>query len=346
MPPVYTLEATDVPAPVVAATYLDPAGGAPTVAPTVTAYASGSGSLSTPVNRIAARLDALGRAGAGCYAVFRGLELSGTTVSGGVTVSAGQAVLDGVVTIASTVRSVSDNQTRIHLWIGQAGAITAVNNSLTPPSGAQAYLGSVVTSSGSITEINYSGRLTLGGAFPLRKTADTTTPADDAALSPDLRFLTQGPTELWFWDGAAYWSLSGSSGPIAIADGGTGGSTAAEARDNLSAQRVEGYALVVVGAADFTDLAGDYANFDFNVMAWDVLDALGSDAVVRLPNTPLSMRGRSWAMRNISNTYSAIFRTTGQGSGGATLPAGYSCMIYVDDALGVMRLTPNAPNTP
>ena len=216
MATVYNLLAVNCPLPIVPAALLSIVGGVPTVRSVVVANNSGSGSLSTPFNANAAALDTLGRAGAGAYAidwdsnpasaVLPGLDL---TVSAGLTlaIAAGQVVLDSVVQkLAATTLALTDNISRIYLWMNQAGVVTAVHNSTTPPAGVQVFLGSVVTAAGAITSIDGSGVIYFRSGMTFRRTADTAMPTDTPPGG--IGFFSLGPSAAWLWDGSAYWELS------------------------------------------------------------------------------------------------------------------------------------------
>jgi hypothetical protein len=212
---VYTLLATQVPTPVVPAALLSIAGATPTTFTALVAAASGSGSLVTPANKNFTRGDVIGRAGGGAFAVdwdsgsggLPGLNLT-TTGALNVTVGVGQAMLDGPVQIESpyTVPGITDNVARIHLWMNQAGVVTPVNNSLTPPAGIQCYVGSVVTAGGVVTELNGSGVLYLMGSQLLRRTADIARPTDTPPAG--LSYFVRGLYSTYFWNGLEYLELS------------------------------------------------------------------------------------------------------------------------------------------
>lgn len=216
MATVFTLLATQVPVPIVPASLLSIAAAVPNTWSPVVANNSGSGSLTTPFNKNAARGDMTGRAGAGGYAIdwdsgpsssTPGLQL---TVSSGLTlaVGTGQAMIDGPVQVTTPLTALcTDNIARIHVWLSQAGAVVLVNNSLTPPAGAHAYLGSVVTSGGAITEINGSGVLYYYGAQLIRRTADTSAPGDTPPAG--LSFFNRCASgAVYFWTGLEYVALS------------------------------------------------------------------------------------------------------------------------------------------
>jgi hypothetical protein len=215
---VYELTANQCPVPIVPGSLLSIAAGTPTVRSVVTALDSGPGSLSTPFNRNATALDVLGRAGAGAYAVdwdsnpaSASLPGFNLTVSSGLTlaIAAGQAVLDSVVQqLSPGTLALTDNISRIYLWLGQNGVITPVHASLTPPgSGAEVFIGSCTTSGGSISNIDGSGIMYFRGGTLYRRTADVTTPSDSPPKG--LLFINRGPYDSWLFDGDQYLLIAG-----------------------------------------------------------------------------------------------------------------------------------------
>lgn len=182
------------------AAILDPAAGVPV---TANSFANGeTNTVPLKLNQNSARLDLAGRFGGGGYAIATGLVLSagaGLVLN----ISAGQAQLDGVVPYYGGAITLTDNTTRTWVWITRTGAITPVLNSTTPPAGACCLLGSVVTASGAITQIDGSGVLTILGGTLCRATGDTTAPTDTPPA--DQQFLNCGVngTRYW-WDGTAY----------------------------------------------------------------------------------------------------------------------------------------------
>jgi hypothetical protein len=202
MPVTYDYRADECPALTVPASVLDPAGGYPLVA---SRFALGMNpSLAVPImQELAVRTDLAGRHGGGMPAAVSGLDLSD---GGGLTVliGAGQALIDGAVTLDVADDADLADDTRNHVWLGQAGD-PVVTTDLLAPAGVKAYLGSVITAGGAITGIDYSGRVTLHG-LALRRTADLAMPLDTPPAG--CYFLTAAPSGLWVWDGAGYWLLS------------------------------------------------------------------------------------------------------------------------------------------
>jgi hypothetical protein len=198
----YTLTAVNCPTPPTFTGAYDPTNGP------LTSKSYVQGMLPSAVrpnlNENAGRQDLLGRYAGGAYAVVTGLDLSagsGLTLN----IAAGHAVIDGPVIYPGGSVSLTDAG-RNWLWISRAGAITVVFNSLVPPAGAYALLGSALTSAGSISSVDQSGVLYLRGSTATRRTADTVQPTDTPPAS--LQFFHRGASKLWWWDGSAYWQVS------------------------------------------------------------------------------------------------------------------------------------------
>lgn len=204
----YLYPADQCPAPVRPIALLDPANatGTGSGGPTWDTINQGQQvGLALAVNRHSTRGDLTGRWGGGAAAVATGLDLApGTGLT--LNVAAGQAMIDGPVTLsASTPLALSNNQSRIFIWLTQAGVPTPVNGSMAPPATACAYLGSASTKNGVITQVDYSGRMELRGGIPQRTTSDQGTPTD--APPAGFSFLHRGGGGsgiLWLWDGVRY----------------------------------------------------------------------------------------------------------------------------------------------
>lgn len=221
MPVVYNLAATSCPAPQtpVSAFY---ASASPPAPVGVTAFAEGPAGAQGAVdllNADQARLNLTTRYGCG-YGVWHGLDLT----DGGALVldiSAGSAGADTAAEkkTAATL-ALTDNVTN-YVWISRTGTINSVSSSsgtpLAPPDTATqwVYLGAAVTSGGSITSIDYSGRIQLDqGNLLWRRTADVGVPADTPPST--VRLLTRTAGGLFLWDGLAYWRLM-PTGALALA---------------------------------------------------------------------------------------------------------------------------------
>jgi hypothetical protein len=188
------------------------------------------------LNENAGRQDMIARHGGGGWAIcgppnaFFALSAgSGLTLN----IAAGKAMIDGNVEYAGGSVSLTDGG-RNWIWLSRAGALTVVFNSLTPPAGAFCLLGSALTAAGAISSVDQSGVLYAIGPTLWRKTADATTPGDTP--SSKLQFVNEGTgSKVWFWTGTQYVDISSITLPLSVANGGTGGATAAIAKDNLGA---------------------------------------------------------------------------------------------------------------
>lgn len=317
MATVYTLTADLCPVPVVPAALLSIAGGAPNVASTVTSLASGIGSLSTPFNRNAVRIDTLGRAGAGAYAidwdsnpasaVLPGLDL---TVDSGLdlAIAAGQAVLDSVVQkLAPVTVTLTDNIARVYLWMSSNGTIHQVNNSTTPPAvGAVAYLGSAVTSGGSITAVDGSGVCYFKSGMVVRRTADVGCPSDSPPAG--LCFVNVCVGGAFLWTGEGYQNLTNSG--IATL--------------NFSSD------------ANKTLASSEYSNRYLSFAATGT--TLTAQRNVVLPLTPA---GRLWTIENNSPGGQAI-QPIGATGTGVVIGAGKYAEIR-SSGTNIVRVTPDLP---
>lgn len=223
--PSYALLAASCPAILQPTTYIDPTDGSPTVAPT---FAVGeSAGVALKHRQLSAKVDALGRGGAGGYAVAFGLEL---TSGGGLVlnISAGEARLDGpVVRDTAFTLTLSNNNGRHYVWIGQNGTAQSVFNSTTPPAGVQLFLGSVVVAASAISDIDYSGRFHKLLSELWVRYADSAAPGITPAAT--LSFMARTAGGVYHWDGVGwmgYSPLGTSSSLINVKDyGATGNGT-------------------------------------------------------------------------------------------------------------------------
>lgn len=215
----YSINAASCPAIQVSTSSLDPTSSTPTptTASTLTAGASGPGSLTLPFGRNAVRLDLLGKHGGGAVAVAEGLDItytSGLTI----TVTAGVAMSDGPVKLvnAATV-GLTDNSTR-YVWFLQGGTPTTTNTT-TAPSSTAVFLGKVVTAGGVVTVIDYSGRWELRGGLLWRRTGDAGTPGDTPPSTA--RFYNRTNGGIYIWDGSSYWGGTIDAKNVMVSSGDT-----------------------------------------------------------------------------------------------------------------------------
>lgn len=225
--PTYLKLSSACPALQVAPAYLSIAAATPSTASTITAGSSGAGSLSTPFNRNAVRLDA--NAGAGgngsIFAVRSGLDLQVNGSGLTETVTAGQAMMPGAVptTPAAVSAAATNSIATVYVWMAANGALTFVNNSAATQAG-KLFLGTFSTNdpAGQIQDLDYSGRPVLAGSIVKVQTADVGIPGQLGGANPDgLIFLHETVTGLYLWDGDAYVSLA--EGMPVIPESVTGG---------------------------------------------------------------------------------------------------------------------------
>lgn len=151
----------------------------------------------------AARLDLGARHGAGAFGIAHGLVASD---GGGliVEVSAGQAMIDGVVELYEDATIVVGVSTTSFIWFKIDGTLEA-RVSLTPPAQPAVLIAVVTTDASSITSVEVAGVVYMRSGVPERETADVAHPLD----TPDAnwRGWTRTQSGLWWWDGTAYQRL-------------------------------------------------------------------------------------------------------------------------------------------
>ena len=173
---------------------------------TQTPAVGATSSVPALVDRMAANLDLTGRRGGGAYAVTEGLDISGSALT--CTVTAGQAMLDGVVTNpASATLSLADNAYN-WIYLLQNGSVTKTSDaSTTPPANPAsvcAFLGRIQVTAGTPGTADYSGRWELRNGTLWRRTGDAGAPADTPAST--LLFVNQTAGGLYLWDCLLYTS--------------------------------------------------------------------------------------------------------------------------------------------
>lgn len=209
MPPVYLLNASQAPAPFVPAGLHDPNAAAPANPLMLNAFGPGETSgVSYKHNKNSRLIENLARYGGGAYAVAYGLDLEdgggrNVRMTLGVQLCDAPIVYTAVKTveIPDNLYDPGDLSSRAHIWLSRAGDLS-YRTDLTLPVTPSIYLGSVRTDAGAIYDIDYSGRLELGGGFVFRKTADVAEPSD--APPENIRFWNQTTGGFYFWTGEEY----------------------------------------------------------------------------------------------------------------------------------------------
>ncbi len=208
--PTYTLLASACPVPVVPSTICDPDVDTPLGGPVL--VAAQTSTLRTAFQELSCRADLAARWSGGGYAIVYGLNISiGSNLN--VNVSTGQAAIDAWVTKTSiTAVPVSASKTRVYIYLMASGNFTTVNESLTPPVGACAFIGSCVTGVSTVTSVEDGGVMRIKGGSLWRRTADVVTPTDTPP--GNLSFITAGVSKWWLWDGERYAEISPGSGAV------------------------------------------------------------------------------------------------------------------------------------
>jgi hypothetical protein len=207
MPPVYNLASTAVPALQVRTTLIDTSVTDPTLVNRrkLAAGTTGPGSLTGPFNQNANKCDAQGAFAGGAYAVWTGLDLAAGTWPA-FTVSAGQAGIDGPVTVPTALSLSATNGTRNWVWLRAGGTVIVVTGSTAPPAGACLLLGSFNPSGSVFDSPDYSGRPSqVQGCLVLVRSSDAAKPTWTAPAG--LRYLHRTAGGLYLWEGANYWLL-------------------------------------------------------------------------------------------------------------------------------------------
>jgi hypothetical protein len=207
----YNLTSLQVPTPTAGSTSIDP--GVEESAPVASNMLMGSRpSQAIPImQELAARIDLASRYGGG-IGVCNGLTLSADGLA--LTVAAGQALVDGLVTLAEAGDGTLADDTRNHVWLLQTGDVQ-VRQDLNAPSTLAAYLGSIPVADGVAGTEDYSGRVDVRGAVLWRRTADLGAPQDTPPEGMALWTVTLGG--VYLWGGEAHY-LAG--GPL-VADAGS-----------------------------------------------------------------------------------------------------------------------------
>ena len=199
----YNLTSTQVPTPLAPTA---PALGGGDTGPFSTGMIAG---VSHSLNQLSAQILLLGQAGGGGYGIVSGLPL---TASSGlnVAVATGIALVDGLLELVGSSPygaqvllpppyTLANNATN-YVWLTQTGALVAATT-LSPPTNARIFLGTVTTVSGAITNIDASGVVTVKGGQFSRITADIGAPTD---TPPPIHLVTTTTTGAYLWNGASH----------------------------------------------------------------------------------------------------------------------------------------------
>lgn len=298
-------------------TYLRTSSQVPTpLAPSTLAIGAGaSGPFSTgmtvgvsqTLNQQAAALKLLQQMGGGGYGVVSGLDLS--SVSGlNVGLSAGIAYLDGPLELVGaspfgplqvllpTPLTLPDSSVSF-VWLTAVGGLVSAITTATPPM-AKLFLGTVTTSGGAITGIDYSGRVSLKGGWFSRQTADALVPTD----APPAPLLTKTLFGNFLWDGLSHKALI-----------------------DPTAQAITPFRVQTL-SADYTVLPTDP-----NIL---VLNPGGSNRNITLPDPSTLTPGHSFTIQNPDGaTGNLVIKNIG-GSTLATVSAAYqaSCSVIISSS--------------
>jgi hypothetical protein len=294
--PTYSLLAANCPLPTTWSGVVDPSA---TAAYGAKSLANGDiAAVLTKVNENATRLDLLGGFGGGAYGVLTGLDLS---AGAGLTLNyaAGQALISTLVTKSASTYSLPDlSGSRGYVWLSRDGVISHTTT-VTPPAGAQLFIGSFVTNAGAIVSLDQSGIMYLKGGLPQRTTADVTTPTDTPPAN--LWHLVQGTVRLWLWSGSSYCELGCS----------TGGALSGQLTKSITGNTTLSAAEVANGSIRITDGGG-----------------LADGWVVTWPAASVAL-GDRWAVRNDSGKAGRL--TLSSGSDYIYLNDDDQCIIEYSD---------------
>jgi len=160
---------------------------------------------SSKFNRNASYLDVIAQSGCGMIAISNGLDIS--TVSGlTVSVSAGTALINGVIQNKNATNVVVNNNTTNYVWFKKDGTFE-VTISVTPPASMPSvYIGLVVTVSGSVTVCDKTGVVFNKSGLMYRETNDTSIPT--GTIDSSLVVITKTKSGSYIWDGVVYNAIS------------------------------------------------------------------------------------------------------------------------------------------
>lgn len=171
----------------------------PTSPTILSAIAQGATDGFSKANKMAAVLEvALGMM-CGAAAIISGCGITSAGLT--VTIGTGWAFVNGLVDVASAVTHVVPASSTSYLWLMQAGTANHTATT-TPPAGACAYLGKVVTSGSAVTSSDTYGVVYALGGLLWRTTDDAGAPPDSPSSA--LRMISKTAGGLYLWTGAAH----------------------------------------------------------------------------------------------------------------------------------------------
>jgi hypothetical protein len=198
----YNLVATKCPALPARTALLDYATGAPALFPDESAQATIS---KARISAISKKVEGLAALGAGAYAVVYGLALSDSGTALTAAVAAGQAVIDGPVTLGSAGTVLLADNAYNWLYLLQNGTLTKTSAGTdTPPAAPSStcvYLGRIQVTAGVQSSPDGSGVLYFRGGSLYRRTGDVDMPAD---TPPNYIIDTETQSGVFRWTGTQY----------------------------------------------------------------------------------------------------------------------------------------------
>jgi len=160
--------------------------------------------ITSPFNQNAAYLDMLAVTGGGIIGVIHGLEMT-VNAALNIDVSAGTAIIEGIVQKTSTNVVTCNNNATNRIWLKQDGTFE-VKTDLNYPSIAACFIGTVVTSGGAISTRSTAGVVYCRCGIAYRETADAAEP-QDTPNSLWIGGITKTSGGLYLWNGSQYLRL-------------------------------------------------------------------------------------------------------------------------------------------
>lgn len=355
----YTLLSTQVPSPIVPASFTKLSDAYNTTAANGCKVADKKAASDTYTsaswNKNFFMMELLGRYACGVYCVAYGLGFS-TSASLTLTVNAGQAVIDGIVELASNTTIVLPDVSTLYIYLKQDGTLTYVNGSLTPPAATVCvYLGRAVTSAGTVSAVDFSGVMYANGSLAVRYTADTGFPADTPSSATSFMTVTGGGSFLW--SGGVYtqtftsaqlaeavqdivgafiqngtgiaWTYSDAGNTLTPAVNRATASATQQVADGVNVETITGTKTLTIT--------------DCNVQA---LTASGASRDVQMPTTTSMNAGMWFRIINAGSSNNIVVKTNGGGTTLATLTPGMSVLCKAKYTSGGALSWPTAAVTP